>query len=216
MGSEYTLPNIVVPCPLSSDCYRHGCMKQVRQIKHESKSAWKFWDNFSLIWKRDPSRDGWPFVIASECGCDVWNCSGHVEASKWTSLNGSFGTEWKHWTSQPWACPNSWSLVLWDNQFLLCFNYFELGVLLHKTLATILPVSHTEYIEAALHADENILSDSFLFQLLPHPVVGCLSQRLFSQLWQSGCIPWALQFSWMPLYNLNNCTWWLWCELLWP
>ena len=45
--------------PPASDCCRHRCMKQVRQIKCEGKLAWKYWVKLSLFKKKkDPRRDG--------------------------------------------------------------------------------------------------------------------------------------------------------------
>lgn len=60
-------------------------------------------------------------------------------------------------------------LLFSEIMFPFCFDHFELHVLLHTALATILPVTHTELMEAALLAEENILRQSSLLQLLPHP-----------------------------------------------
>lgn len=40
-----------------------------------------------------------------------------------------------------------------NNQFLLCFRHFELGVLFHTSLASVLPLIHIEYRDTALLAN---------------------------------------------------------------
>lgn len=82
-GSEYTLLNIVVPCLL---LVQGRGMKQIRQIKRRKASHPGSFGISFLCFKR---KKRWPFeFIASECGCDAWNCSGLLEAMRRIYLNG--------------------------------------------------------------------------------------------------------------------------------